>query len=191
MFDPANDLAWTGGITASTPAQPGPLVLGATVQRTAKFLGRTFSYGYRVTAHEPDRLVEMRVDRPFPMVIRYELDDDQDGATRVAIQTTGTPGGFFGLAAPLMTRQVRSASRPTCTGSGTAWKPDRPTARLARYAAAGPTDLMATAGVTVQVDRAETRTTAPSVMHRNGSGHWVSGLPPVSHTRKGPRSHQS
>ena len=109
MFDPANDLAWTGGITASTPAQPGPLVPGATVQRTAKFLGRTFSYGYRVTAHEPDRLVEMRVDRPFPMVIRYELDDDQDGATRVAIHTTGTPGGFFGLAAPLMTRQVRSS----------------------------------------------------------------------------------
>lgn len=109
MFDPANDLAWTGGITASTPNQPGPLMLGATVERTAKFLGRTFSYGYRVTAHEPDRLVEMRVEKPFPMLIRYELDDDQDGATRVAIHTTGTPGGFFGLAAPLMTRQVRNS----------------------------------------------------------------------------------
>ena len=109
MFDPDNDLRWTGGITASTPAQPGPLVLGATVQRTAKFLGRTFSYEYRVTAHEPDRLVEMQVDRPFPMLIRYELDDDRDGATRVAIHTTGTPGGFFGLAAPLMTRQVRNS----------------------------------------------------------------------------------
>jgi hypothetical protein len=24
MFDPANDLAWAGGITASTPNQPGP-----------------------------------------------------------------------------------------------------------------------------------------------------------------------
>jgi len=109
MFDPANDLAWTGGITASTPTQPGPLMLGATVERTAKFLGRTFSYGYGVTAHEPDRLVEMRVEKPFPMLIRYELDDDQDGATRVAIHTTGTPGGFFGLAAPLMTRQVRNS----------------------------------------------------------------------------------
>ena len=29
MFDPANDLAWTGGITASRPTQPGPLVHGA------------------------------------------------------------------------------------------------------------------------------------------------------------------
>jgi hypothetical protein len=39
MFDPANDLAWTGGITASTPAQPGSLVAGASVERTARFLG--------------------------------------------------------------------------------------------------------------------------------------------------------
>src|SRR4029079_10846613 len=68
MFDPANDLAWTGGITASTPAQPGPLVAGATVERVAKFLGRTFDYGYRVTAYEPDRLVQMEVQKPFPMV---------------------------------------------------------------------------------------------------------------------------
>ena len=57
MFDPANDLRWTGGITASRPAQPGPLVNGATVERTASFLGRTFRYGYVVTEHEPDRLV--------------------------------------------------------------------------------------------------------------------------------------
>ena len=39
MFDPGNDLRWTGGITSSTPAQPGPLVAGATVARTARFLG--------------------------------------------------------------------------------------------------------------------------------------------------------
>src|SRR5256885_16168994 len=79
MFDPANDLRWTGGITSSRPAQPGPLVKGATVIRTAKFLGRTFTYGYTVTAHDPDRLVELKVDRPFPMTVRYELDDAEHG----------------------------------------------------------------------------------------------------------------
>jgi hypothetical protein len=106
MFDPANDLRWTGGITASTPAQPGPLTTGATVERTARFLGRTFTYGYVVTHHEPDRLVELKVDRPFPMVVRYELEDT-DGGTLVAIRATGNPGRFFGWATPLMTRQVR------------------------------------------------------------------------------------
>ncbi|HEX4705027.1 MAG TPA: SRPBCC family protein [Pseudonocardiaceae bacterium] len=108
MFDPANDLRWTGGILSSTAAQPGPLTAGATVERTAKFLGRTFTYGYVVTRHEPDELVELKVDRPFPMVVRYELADAENG-TLVAIHATGTPGGFFGWATPLMARQVRKS----------------------------------------------------------------------------------
>jgi hypothetical protein len=108
MFDPSNDLRWTGGITASTPAQPGPLVEGASVERTARFLGRRFTYGYVVTGHEPDQMVELRVERPFPMVVRYELKDTADG-TLVAIHAAGTPGGFFGWATPLMARQVRKS----------------------------------------------------------------------------------
>jgi hypothetical protein len=108
MFDPRHDLEWTGGITSSTPAQPGLLVEGATVERTAKFLGRTFVYGYVVTAHEPDRLVEMTVDRPFPMVVRYELAADPEG-TRVSIHASGGPGRFFGWLTPLLTRQVRTS----------------------------------------------------------------------------------
>jgi hypothetical protein len=106
MFDPGNDLRWTGGITSSTPAQPGLLVEGAMVERTARFLGRTFTYGYVVTQHQPDRLVELKVDRPFPMLVRYELEDAADG-TRVAIHAAGSPGRFFGWATPLMARQVR------------------------------------------------------------------------------------
>ena len=74
--------------------------------RTARFLGRTFDYGYVVTRDEPDRLVELQVERPFPMRVTYELDD-ADGATSVAIRAVGSPGRFFGWATPLMARQVR------------------------------------------------------------------------------------
>jgi len=108
MFDPGNDLRWTGGITASTPAQPGPLVAGATVERRARFLGRSFTYGYVVTQHDPDHLVEMKVDKPFPMLVRYELADAED-CTLVAIHAAGTPGAFFRWATPLMARQVRKS----------------------------------------------------------------------------------
>jgi hypothetical protein len=108
MFDPSNDLEWTGGITSSSPAQPGPLVRGASVERSARFLGHTFTYGYVVTRHEPDRLVELTVDRPFPMVVRYELEDAAEG-THVAIHATGSPGRFFGWASPFMARQVRTS----------------------------------------------------------------------------------
>lgn len=108
MFDPAHDLEWTGGITSSRPSRPGPLTKDATVERTARFLGREFVYGYVVTEHEPDRLVEMKVDRPFPMTVRYELADASEG-TVVAIRASGSPGRFFGWATPLMTRQVRKS----------------------------------------------------------------------------------
>ncbi len=108
MFDPANDLLWTGGITSSRPDQDGPLEMGATVERTARFLGRSFTYGYVVTRHEPNRLVEMSVERPFPMLVRYELSDAGD-STVVAIHASGAPGRFFGWASPLMTRQVRKS----------------------------------------------------------------------------------
>ena len=109
MFDPRNDLEWTGGITASHPAQPGPLVTGARVERTARFLGRSFTYSYLVTAHDPDRLVELEVQRPFPMLVRYELADAEgpELATIAAIRATGNPGRFFGWATPLLRRQVR------------------------------------------------------------------------------------
>jgi hypothetical protein len=106
MFDPANDLAWTGGITSSTPAQPGLLTTGSMVEREAKFLGRTFTYGYVVSKHEPRRLVELVVERPFPMVVRYELED-ADGGTLVSIHATGTPGRFFRWATPIMSGRVR------------------------------------------------------------------------------------
>ncbi len=105
MFDPANDLAWTGGITSSRPDQPGPLREGHTVVRTARFLGRTFDYGYVVTAYEPERLLELEVEKPFPMVVRYELAEVSEG-TEVTIRATGNPGRFFGWAGPLMRAQV-------------------------------------------------------------------------------------
>ena len=108
MFDPANDLRWTGGITSSRRDQPGPLREGATVVRTARFLGRTFDYGYVVTRHDPDRMVELKVERPFPMLVRYELSDT-DGGTSVAIHAVGTPGRFFGPLTPVMARQVRKS----------------------------------------------------------------------------------
>ncbi len=107
MFDPKNDLAWTSGIVACHPRQPGPLCKGARVERVAKFLGRKFSYEYEVTAAD-ERSVDMTVEKPFPMQVRYQLDATPDGRGTVAsIRARGEPRGFFRVAAPFMTRMVR------------------------------------------------------------------------------------
>jgi hypothetical protein len=130
MFDPGNDLRWTGGITASRPAQPGPLVPGAAVERTARFLGRSFTYGYVVTRHEPDRLVELTVDRPFPMLVRYELTDAEGGTQTCSAWRTYSKrerqrtvaGEAFGPA-------VLNRSTPTYVLPGRMWEPVRTTKR--------------------------------------------------------------
>ena len=95
MFDPAKDLRWTGGITSSRPDQPGRLREGANRGARREVPRRTFDYGYVVTRDDPDRLIEMRVERPFPMWVTYELED-ADGGTSVAISAVGSPGRFFG-----------------------------------------------------------------------------------------------
>jgi hypothetical protein len=51
-------------------------------------------------------LLELKVERSFPMLVRYELRDADEG-TLVAIHASGTPGSFFGWATPLMAHQVR------------------------------------------------------------------------------------
>jgi len=106
MFDPANDRAWTKAVVESRALTDGPLRAGSRVERVVKFLGRTFSYLYEVTAAEDGRFVEMRVDKPFPMHVRYELEDAA-GGTLARIRTSGDPSGFFRLAAPLMSGMVR------------------------------------------------------------------------------------
>lgn len=105
MFDPANDAAWTSGVVTSRPLTEGRLRPGSRVERTTRFLGREFSYVYYVVDTDSQRFVDIRVDRPFPMQVRYELEDTADG-TRVHIRARGEARGFFRLAAPLLTLMV-------------------------------------------------------------------------------------
>jgi Polyketide cyclase / dehydrase and lipid transport len=106
MFDPRNDLAWTKGIVDCRPLTDGPLRVGSRVERTAAFLGRRFTYQYEVVAADGERFVEMVVERPFPMNVRYELDDAPDG-TVARIRARGDARGFFRVARPLLARMVR------------------------------------------------------------------------------------
>jgi hypothetical protein len=106
MFDPRNDLEWTKGVTSSRPLSGLPLEAGSRVERVARFLGREFAYVYEVTGIEEGRFMAMRATRPFPMEIRYELEDVERG-TLARIRASGDASGFFTLAAPLLARRVR------------------------------------------------------------------------------------
>ena len=106
MFDPANDVAWTTGIVACRPLTEGPLRRGSRVERTAKFLGKQFAYQYEVIDTSAEQFVEMRVEQPFPMQVRYELADAA-GGTLVSIHARGDARGFYRIASPILNRMVR------------------------------------------------------------------------------------
>ena len=106
MFDPANEARWTTGVVESRPLTPGRLRAGSKVERVTKFLGRQFGYVYEVVAAGGDDYVQIRVDNPFPMNVRYELEDAPEG-TIARIRTSGEAGGFFKIAAPLLGGMVR------------------------------------------------------------------------------------
>jgi hypothetical protein len=106
MFDPQNDAIWTTGIVDVRPLTDGRLRTGSKVERTSKFLARQFVYQYEIVDADSDRFVVMRVDEPFPMQIRYELEDSPDG-TIARIHAKGDAGGFYRLAAPLLNRMAR------------------------------------------------------------------------------------
>jgi hypothetical protein len=112
MFDPARDALWTTGVVESRPLTPGLLHKGSRVERISKFLGRRFGYLVEVVDASEARFVDMAVTKPFPMTIRYELDDDAGGAggslrTVARIRARGEPGGFFKLAGPLLSPMVK------------------------------------------------------------------------------------
>lgn len=110
MFDPKHDAEWTSGVIEVHPRAEGRLKKGAVVERKVKFLGRKFGYEYYVVDADDDRFVEMEVNQPFPMQIRYELDDVSDG-TVARIHAHGNARGFFRIGGPLLGVMVRKSIR--------------------------------------------------------------------------------
>jgi hypothetical protein len=106
MFDPTHDAIWTTGVVECRPLTEGRLRAGSRVERVTKFLGRQFGYTYEVVDADEDGFVEMKVEQPFPMRIRYELVD-ASGGTIARIRARGDATGFFRVAAPFMSRMVR------------------------------------------------------------------------------------
>ena len=107
MFDPANDMLWTKAVVACRQLTEGSLRAGSRVERTVVFLGRRFAYVYEVLEADPLRYLELSVAKPFPMRVRYQLDDAEDGNTIATIHTWGDATGFFRIAGPLMAPMVR------------------------------------------------------------------------------------
>ena len=110
-MDPDNATSWYRNIKQVEWKSPKPLQEGSRIAFVARFLGRTISYTYEVKELVPsERFVMATSEGPFGMETTYEWADTQTGGTKMTLRNRGTPTGFAGVAAPLMTAAMRRAN---------------------------------------------------------------------------------
>jgi len=90
MFDPKSDTIWNTTITKSFPQTPGRLRQGSKTEHVGVFAGRAYSAIREVTHDEPEKSLDMAVNEPFEMKVRYELSDAPKGTNvSIRIQSVG------------------------------------------------------------------------------------------------------
>ena len=106
-MEPENDTKWIGGIREVKVLTDRPFGTGTQVERVASFRRRRIEYVLAVEEYDPQaRLVMRSIKGPFPMLVTYEFDNADEG-TLARIRVQGDAGGFYKLAAPLISRSVR------------------------------------------------------------------------------------
>jgi uncharacterized membrane protein len=107
--DPTNAPDWYANIRSVAWRTPPPVAVGSQLDFEARFLGRRLSYTYEVVVLEPgQRLVMRTADGPFPMETTYTWEEVA-GGTLMKLRNRGAPSGFSKVAAPMMSRAMRSA----------------------------------------------------------------------------------
>lgn len=105
MFNPKCDRIWITFISKSFPLDSGLLKKGDRVQHMGEFMKRVFSSMIFVTKNVPNEMVEMTSDEPFPMRVRYQLEDADEGTfASVQIQSFGEI--LINAPAPILSKAV-------------------------------------------------------------------------------------
>ena len=109
--DPSHAPQWYANIRSVTWQTPPPTGIGSRMEFEAHFLRRRLVYTYEIVEFVPgQRLVMRTVGGPFPMETTYTWEPS-DGGTRMTLRNRGEPSGFTRVAAPVMDRAIRRATR--------------------------------------------------------------------------------
>jgi carbon monoxide dehydrogenase subunit G len=109
LTDVRNLPRWQQGVVEIRPA--GEMALGATFAEVRGFLGKRIESTLEVVEYEPGHLFSIKVvSGPIPFEIRHLLEPE-GGGTRIRIEGSGEPGGFFKLAEGLVARQAERAAK--------------------------------------------------------------------------------
>lgn len=109
LTDVRNLPQWQQGVVEIRPA--GEMGLGATFAEVRSFLGKRMESTIEVSEFETGRLFSIKVvNGPIPFEVRHTLEPSGSG-TRLRVEGSGEPGGFFKLAEGLVARQAERAAK--------------------------------------------------------------------------------
>lgn len=110
MFNPLCDTAWADQVVDVRPLAQGPLQTGASIDRVVRFLGKRYHDATEVVDYEPGRCIEMAVQRPVAMRVRYSLEGIPEGAI-VRVCAIGSSAGLLRLISPVVRGLLRRSYR--------------------------------------------------------------------------------
>ncbi len=97
---------WSKGAGKILNVSENPAILGSTWTQISKFVGKEIEAHLKVTDYEANRRFGSQVDKPIPFRLLFVLEPVGTG-TNLTFTATGEPGGFFGVAAPLLRKAIK------------------------------------------------------------------------------------
>ena len=105
--DLRNGLQWQSNLLDVRRTTEGPLGIGTQYTAVRKLMGRKMQYTVEFVAYEPNKTLTFRsTSSSMPMETSHRFESAA-GGTRLTIVIEMHPGGFMGLAEPLLAANLR------------------------------------------------------------------------------------
>jgi uncharacterized protein YndB with AHSA1/START domain len=106
ITDVAHQPEWSKGAGKIRNVSQNPAVLGTTWTQISKFVGRELEAHLKCTDYVANRRFGSSVDKPIPFQLLFRLEP-VGSSTRLTFIAEGEPGGFFGVATPLLRKNIK------------------------------------------------------------------------------------
>jgi uncharacterized protein YndB with AHSA1/START domain len=106
LVDVPHHTDWSKGAGKILNVSESPANLGTTWTQISKIVGREIEIQAKVNVYEANRKFGFRTDKPIPFDMLF-LTEPAGSGTNVTVTAVGEPGGFFGVAAPLLRKSMK------------------------------------------------------------------------------------
>ena len=106
LTDVPHHTDWAKGAGKILNVSANPANLGTTWTQISNFVGKEIEIQAKVNVYEANRKFGFQTDKPIRFDMLF-LTEPAGSGTKVTVTAVGEPGGFFGVAAPLLRKSMK------------------------------------------------------------------------------------